>query len=121
MLWTEEGHRLSWRMMLRSNRAKNTFYIKKEKTKSKQRVHLKDYLTPKQIRSMSAKPDMIWQFAQHLKKTYSNEGKNIEVYVNNKVSVNGSKRKPIISPKTNLAAVTWNYWGHNNWILIDEK
>ena len=117
VLWTEEGHRLSWRMMLRSKSGVNSFYVVDKETKKRTRIKLKDYLTKKQIRSMGGKPDMIWQFAQHLKKEFQKDGKNIEVYVKNKTSVNGSKRKRLISPKTDLAAVKWNYWGHNDWIL----
>ena len=120
VLLTEEGHRLSWRMMLRSKSGRNTFYIKETGTHAKKSVKLKNYLTKRQIRSMSAKPDMIWQFAQYLKKEYKKEGKDIEVYVKNKVGVNGHPRKAIISSKTNLATVKWNYWGHNDWIVIEE-
>lgn len=119
VLWTEEGHRLSWRMMLRSKNGKNTFYVKEEGEKKK-KVNLKDYLSKKQIRAMGGKPDMIWQFAQYLKKDYAEKGKNVEVYVRNKVSVNKGKRKRIIDPKVNLADVSWNYWGHNDWILINQ-
>ena len=119
VLWTEEGHRLSWRMMLRTKGGSNIFYIKESGKKHKKRVVLKDYLTKKQIRAMSGKPDMIWQFSQRLKKEYQLQGKEIEIYVRNKVSVNRSKRKPIIDPKANLAEVKWNYWGHNDWVLID--
>ena len=119
VLWTEEGHRLSWRMMLRSKSGYNKFYIKENKSAPKEKVDLKNYLTSKQIRAMSGKPDMIWQFSQHLKKEYQQQGKDIEVYVKNRVRVNGGDKKAIINPKTNLANVTWNYWGHNDWILID--
>jgi len=119
VLWTEEGHRLSWRMMLRSKRGKNTFYVVDKETKKRTRIKQRDYLTKKQVRSMSGKPDMIWQFAQHLKKEHQKQGKEIEVYVKNKTSVNKSKYQKLIDPKTNLADVKWNYWGHNDWILIN--
>ena len=68
---------------------------------------------------MSGKPDMIWQFAQHLKKEHQKQGKEIEVYVKNKTSVNKSKYQQLINPQTDLAAAKWNYWGHNDWIVID--
>lgn len=121
VLWTEEGHRLSWRMMLRSKSGSNSFFIVDKKTNKRTRIKLKDYLTSKQRRSMSGKPDMLWQFAQHLKQEYQKDGKEIEVYVNNWTRVNKSKRRQLISPKTDLAATEWNYWGHNDWILIDSK
>lgn len=117
VLWTEEGHRLSWRMMLRSKSGFNKFYITNKITNKRSKVKLNDYLTKKQIRSMGGKPDMIWQFAQHLKNEYQEKNIDIKVYVINNTSVNGSKRKKLISPTTDLAAAEWNYWGHNDWII----
>ena len=119
VLWTEEGHRLSWRMMLRSKSGSNTFFVVNKSTQKRTRIKLKDYLTRKQIRSMGGKPDMIWQFAQHLKREHKKLGEDIEVYVSNWTRVNKSKKKRLIDPKTDLAAVEWNYWGHNNWIIAE--
>jgi len=120
VLWTEEGHRLSWRMMLRSKSGYNKFYINEVGINSKKKINLKEYLTSKQIRAMSGKPDMIWQFAQHLKKEFEKKGQQIEVHVINKTRVNGSSKKSIINYKTDLANVKWNYWKHNDWIVIDQ-
>lgn len=119
VLWTEEGHRLSWRMMLRSKSGNNSFYIVDKQSNKRTRIKLQDYLTKKQKRSMAGKPDMLWQFAQHLKQVYKKQGKDIEVYVTNWTRVNKSERQQLINPKTDLAAAEWNYWGHNNWIIID--
>ena len=52
-----------------------------------------DYLTKKQQRGAASKPDFIWQFAQHLKKEYAQKGKDIQVFVNAYVSVNGKPSK----------------------------
>ena len=119
VLWTEEGHRLSWRMMLRQKSGTSIFYIKEIGKEEKKRVNLSDYLTRKQIRSMGGKPDMIWQFAQHLRKVYKEEGIPVEVYVDNKTKVNQSEYRQLINPNTDLAAAKWNYWGHNDWINIE--
>ena len=119
VLWTEEGHRLSWRMMLRSKRGKNSFYIQEEGQKRKKKIDLKNYLTKKQIKSMGGKPDMLWQFAQYLKKEYKANGKNIAVFVKNSTKVNNQKRRKLIDFKTDLAKAKWNYWGHNDWILLE--
>ncbi len=121
VLWTEEGHRLSWRMMLRLKSGKNIFYVVDKKSEKKKRIKLSDYLTKKQIRSMRGKPDMIWQFAQHLKKEHQKLGQDIEVYVTNRTKVNRSKKRSIIDPEVDLATAKWNYWGHNDWILIAEQ
>ena len=118
VLWTEEGHRLSWRMMLRSKRGVNTFYIEDQETCLRKKVKLRNYLTKKQIKSMGGKPDMIWQFAQYLKQTYQSKGINIGVFVHNKTRVNSHPRRSIIDRYADLASVEWNYWGHNDWVVI---
>jgi len=69
---------------------------------------------------MGGKPDLIWQFAQHLKKTYKSQGKDIEVYVKNRLRVNGKKQQPLIDFSTDLASVEWDYFKHNYWIVIEE-
>ena len=122
VLRTEEGHRLSWRMMLRSKGGSNTFFVKEKKDENSplKRIDLRAYLTKKQIRSMGGKPDLIWQFAQHLKKTYKSQGKDIEVYVKNRLRVNGKKQQPLIDFSTDLASVEWDYFKHNYWIVIEE-
>ena len=117
VLWTEEGHRLSWRMMLRSKSSITTFTVVNKNTKAKTKVNLNDYLTKKQIRLVSAKPDGIWQFAQYLKKEYNKKGEDIHVFVNARVSINKRPYKQFIDQKVDMANVEWKYFTHNEWIL----
>lgn len=118
VLWTEEGHRLSWRMMLRSKSGNTNFRVVDKATNTVIAIKLSDYLTKKQIRSVSAKPDVMWQFAQRLKHIYAEKGIDIEVYVRAFVSVNGKPSKQLIDPKVDLANVEWNHFKHHNWILL---
>ncbi|WP_298893995.1 HTTM domain-containing protein [uncultured Psychroserpens sp.] len=117
VLWTEEGHRLSWRMMLRSKRANTSFRVVDKATNAVIPIKLKDYLSLKQIRSVSSKPDVMWQFAQRLKRLYAEKGIDIEVYVRAFVSVNGKPTKQLIDPEIDLANVKWNHFKHHDWIL----
>lgn len=121
VLYTEEGHRLSWRMMLRSKSGYNHFFIQKEGSKNKELVDLKAYLTPKQIRSMTGKPDMIWQFAQHLKQVYAKQKISIKVFVKNKTTLNQKTSYTLIDPNVDLASVSWHYFKHNDWVLEPTK
>ena len=120
VLWTEEGHRLSWRMMLRSKSGRATFSVVDKETKEKRIVKLIDYLTTKQRSHVSTKPDFIWQFAQYLKKEYAKKGKDISVFVNCSVSVNGKPFSQLIDPNIDLAAVKWNAFKHSDWILASK-
>ena len=117
VLWTEEGHRLSWRMMLRSRSGRTTYYVVDKATQERTRIKLSDYLTEKQSRSAQSKPDFIWQFAQKLEEVYAAKGQEIEVYVNSRVSINGRRYSPFIDPEVDLAAEEWNHFKHHDWIL----
>lgn len=117
VLWTEEGHRLSWRMMLRSRAGVGTFYIIEKDTGKKTPVQLQKYLSFKQERSVVSKPDFIWQFAQKLEKIYAKEGKEIEVYADVKVSINGRPRKQLTDPTIDLTKEEWSHFKHHTWIM----
>ncbi|WP_179352917.1 HTTM domain-containing protein [Winogradskyella vidalii] len=120
VLWTEEGHRLSWRMMLRSKSGRTIYYVTNTNTNEITRIRLKDYLTRKQQRGASTKPDVMWQFAQHLKQDYAKKGIPIKVFVKAYVSVNGKKSKQLIDPKVDLANEEWHHFKHHDWILPSE-
>ncbi len=117
VLWTEEGHRLSWRMMLRSKGGYQIFTVVDKKTNEKKIVNLKQYLSHKQQRAIVTKPDMIWQFAQRLKRQYAKEGKDIAVYVRGQVSVNRRPTQPLINDTVDLATTNWYHFKHNEWLL----
>jgi hypothetical protein len=117
VLWTEEGHRLSWRMMLRSRTGITTVKIMNHTTGNSYLVNLDDYLTRGQKGKIKSYPDFMWQFAQRLKREYTEKGEDISVFVNSRVSVNGKPYQEFIDPKIDLGSVSWNYFGHNDWIL----
>lgn len=117
--WTEEGHRLSWRMMLRSKGGYVNLYIEDRETKERTRVDLDNYLTPKQKRVMATRPDMLWYFVQQLKEEHRREGKDYAIYANGLVSLNGATGKALYDSKVDLSQAEWNRFSENNWILRD--
>ncbi|WP_339623488.1 HTTM domain-containing protein [uncultured Winogradskyella sp.] len=117
VLWTEEGHRLSWRMMLRAKSGNTSFYVIDQATNNAIPIKLDNYLTKKQQRSVTTKPDMIWQFAQHLKEDFAKQGTNVKVYARAYVSVNGKPSRQLIDPKVDLANEPWHHFKHHDWIL----
>ncbi|MBM1105577.1 HTTM domain-containing protein [Aurantibacter crassamenti] len=120
VLWTEEGHRLSWRMMLRSRTGQVNFKVTNKESNEKHFVNLNEYLSKKQLRRIGGNPDFIWQLAQRIKKEHAAKGEDIMVHVISKVSVNGKPYKTFIDPKVDLANAKWNYFWHNEWILPSE-
>ncbi len=121
VLWTEEGHRLSWRMMLRSRSGIVHFKVVNKENDSIIKINLSDYLTPKQKARIGCYPDFIWQFAQRLKKEFNNQGIQVSVYVNSRVKINNSDYFTLIDPKADLAQEPWEYLKHNDWILPSPK
>jgi len=119
--WTEEGHRLSWQMMLRAKRSTTGYYVEDKQTGERERVKLLDYMTPDQRWDFGNKPDMIWQFAQRLKHVYAEKGKDVAVYAHIKVSLNGSKFAHLIDPDVDLASVPWERFSHSDWILDENR
>lgn len=121
VLWTEEGHRLSWRMMLRVKSGMTTYTVVDNATNKKTRINLDAYLTRKQKHIASSKPDVMWQFSQYLKKHYKAQGQDVSVYINSKLSVNGKALKPFINSKVDIANVPWQTFKHNDWILDSKQ
>ena len=121
VLWTEEGHRLSWRMMLRVKSGQTTYWVENKDTGKRTNIDLNKYLSSKQKRSASTKPDVMWQFAKHLKQKYKDKGENVAVYINSKVSVNGKPYKTFINPDIDIASMEWNIFKHSYWILPSKE
>jgi uncharacterized membrane protein YphA (DoxX/SURF4 family) len=117
VLWTEEGHRLAWRMMLRTKSGSASFTVVDKETNKSSIVKLKDHLTKKQQSRVATKPDFIWQFAQYLKQEYAKKGQDVEVFARVYVSVNGKPYKQLIDPKVDLASEEWHHFKHHDWIL----
>ncbi|MDX5419595.1 MAG: HTTM domain-containing protein [Hymenobacteraceae bacterium] len=114
--WTEEGHRFSWRMMLRTKRGNIHYLVKDGATQHTVYVNPSTYLVREQLRELPKHPDMIWQFAQFLKAEYQRQGmKNPEVYAVSRLSLNGYPSHPIVDPTVDLAAVPYT-WGAKSWV-----
>ncbi|MCH2490261.1 MAG: HTTM domain-containing protein [Flavobacteriales bacterium] len=117
VLWTEEGHRLSWRMMLRAKAATLTVNVKDKGSDSLTAYNYAALLSRKQRRSVKSKPDMLWQLAQRIERIEAEKGRDVEVYMNVFVKVNGGQRHQLIDPTVDLAAEEWKHFSHHDWIL----
>jgi hypothetical protein len=115
VLWTEEGHRLSWRMMLRERNGFIHIRIKDLKTGEESLYDYRKNLTDKQIQNLATKPDFIWQYCQYIKKEF--KGKEIAIFIDCKNSINRKEYKTLIDPKFDMAKAKWDYFRHNEWLL----
>lgn len=117
VLWTDEGHRLSWRMMLRSRGGEAVYRVIDKKTNEIMRFHNDYLLTYKQQTRLNT-PDVIWQMAQKIKEYYVFEGIDVAVYaIDSYVYINEKEGARFVDPTIDLTDVKWNYFKHQEWIL----
>ena len=117
VLWTEEAHRLSWRMMLRSKRGLLTVWIEDKSTGERERYGYSSLLSAKQNRNVRTKPDLLWQLAQRIKKIEAEKGRDVAVFMDVQVKVNDGEFHRLIDLETDLAAQKCHHFKHHEWIL----
>ena len=116
--WTEEGHRYSWRMMLRSKNGYGNFTLVDKATGKEERIRPGDYLSKKQKPKLYTHPDMILQFAHYLRDKWKTEkGIDVEVYANIKTKLNWRPYQPYIDPTVDLATIEWSFFKEADWIM----
>jgi len=116
--WTEEGHRFSWHMKLRSKAGQAVFTATDPATGRTWPMRTTNYLTPWQAGRMSTRPDMVLQFGHHLAAALRDEEgvTNAEIRARVLVSLNGRKPQLLVDPNANLAAQPRSL-RHATWIL----
>jgi hypothetical protein len=117
LLWTEEGYRFSWRVMLMEKAGYAIFHVEDLESGRKWEVNNYDYLTPNQEKMMATQADMLLQFSHFLKKTYAKEGVDkLRITVENYVSLNGRKSCPMIDDSVDFTQLQEGF-SHKSWIL----
>lgn len=117
VLWTEEGHRLSWRMMLRKRDGSVNFRVVDTESGKPVSFDVGKMMTPRQFKTMKTHPDMIWQTAQRIRTHFEHQGRTVAVYADAWCSVNNGPSFRLIDPQTDLAQADFYYFGHSPWIL----
>ncbi len=103
LFWTEEGFRFSWRVMLIEKMGMSTFRIVNGETGDFFYVDNKDFLTPFQEKQMSFQPDFILEYAHYLGDHFTSQGhKNVQVFVESYVALNGRLSQPYIDKNVDL-------------------
>ncbi len=116
VLWTEAGHRLSWRMMLRTKAGIAHFHVIADG--EKHTISTRQRLARHQINDAATKPDVMYTFSRYLEKEFLEKGySDIEVYVDARISVNGREFKQFTDSEFDLLSTRWNYFGNQEWVL----
>ncbi|MEM8764633.1 MAG: HTTM domain-containing protein [Bacteroidota bacterium] len=117
LFWTEEGYRFSWRVMLMEKAGYCQFKIVDGTSGKWFYVDNTDFLTPFQEKQMSFQPDFILEYAHYLKNHFESQGhKNIEIYVESYVTLNGRRSTGYVDPKVNLVEEKESF-RHKTWII----
>ncbi|MCH2045781.1 MAG: HTTM domain-containing protein [Saprospiraceae bacterium] len=119
ILWTEEGYRWSWRVMLVEKEGFCTFYVEDKDSAQFWEVNNKEFLTGFQIKRMSVRPDFIRQFSHYLAKHYQQKYKlktQPKVRVDAHLTLNGRMSQRLIDPNVDLASKRASIW-QADWIL----
>ena len=115
--WTEEGHRYSWRMMLRSKQGSGYYRIVDPATGQAEVVRPADSLDQRQYTKLVTHPDMILQYAHYLRDLRMQQGRQVQVYGNFRVRLNGRQSQVYIDPEADLATIHWSWLSAKPWVL----
>jgi hypothetical protein len=116
--WTEEGHRFSWHMKLRTKNATAVFHASDDH--GNELIGFtppEKALIPRQLAVMSERPDMLLQYAHWIADELRAKGhEHVHVRVDVKSTLNARQPQPLIDPNVDLAAQPRNLW-HADWIV----
>jgi hypothetical protein len=117
LFWTEEGYRFSWRVMLMEKAGYTNFKIVDLKKGTFFMVDNSDFLTAFQEKQMSHQPDFILEYAHFLGDHFAQQGhKNIGVFTESYVALNGRLSSVFIDPKVDLYQQKESF-KHKDWIV----
>ena len=103
LFWNEQGYRFSWRVMLIEKKGFTEFKIVDSETSESFYVINSNFLTEFQERQMSFQPDFILEYAHYLGDYYNENGyKDVEVYAESFVTLNGRTSKRFIDSSVDL-------------------
>ena len=122
LLWTEQGYRFSWRVMLIEKAGYTSFKVVDNLTGNSELVNNNLYLTKFQEKQMSFQPDMIIEYAHYLADVYSDRGfGDISVYADSYVTLNGRPSQKFINPEVDLTKQKRGF-KNKDWILpLDDE
>lgn len=112
--WTEEGHRMAWRMMLRYKSSRGQVFVENIESGKRESVNYRKHLSRYQARKVFHHPDFIWQYAQWLKTQYPEP---VRIYVDARTSLNGHPYQRLIDSEVDLASAKWDHFKRNEWVL----
>lgn len=101
--WHEQGFRFSWRVMLTEKAGQVDFDVLADGQRFV--VYPRTLLTRLQYEMMSTQPDMIQQFAWHVRDRFVADGhREVRVFANAWANLNGRPSQRLVDPRVDLGA-----------------
>jgi vitamin K-dependent gamma-carboxylase len=120
--WTEEGHRFSWRMKLRSKMDRMTMQVRDPETKRAWVVDPLQHLRDWQLGAMTGRPDMVLQLAHLVRDRYAERYgiRRPEVYVRLLCALNDGAEAELIDSTVDLGSQRRGLFPAH-WILRERR
>jgi vitamin K-dependent gamma-carboxylase len=103
VLWTEQGYRFAWNVMLIEKTGSAEFNLVERETGRRKTVFPRSILTRAQTKAMATQPDMILAFAHELARRERSAGREVAVYADVFAVLNGRPPRRLIDPNVDLA------------------
>ena len=114
--WTEEGHRFSWRMKLRSKVGRTVFHALDKEEGTHKVIEPQSEMGVYHARKMATRPRLILKYAHHLHQDLKNEGSGRwAVHADARAALNGRPVQTLIDPTVDLASQ--DICGPATWIV----
>lgn len=121
VLWTEDGYRFSWRVMLTEKAGSAEFRATDPRTGQGRLVRNRAFLTPFQEKMMATQPDMIRAFAHMIADDAEQRGEpRPRVTADVVVTLNGRPPARLVDPAVDLAAEPLRL-GRTPWVLSSPR
>jgi len=107
VLWTEDGIRFSWKVMVAEKTGLAEFTVTDRETGRSKKVAPRAELTPEQVRYMAIDPWMILQYARRIgSRETAATGRLVSVTVDSWAALNGRPAEPFVRPDVDLMEIT---------------
>lgn len=115
VLWTQEGMRWAWHVMIAERGAVAELSAIDERG-GRWVLDARETLTPLQATMMAAEPELLLQFAHHVRDDFAARGRRVEVRADVWVALNGRPSARLVDPAVDLGSEDESLWGYD-WVL----
>jgi len=100
--WTEQGYRFAWRVLLNEKTGLVDYRAVDRATGRVWKHTPSADLTPLQHQHLRTQPDMLWDYAQHLKEGHRQAGRDVAIYADVWVKWNGRPTRRLLRDDVDL-------------------